>query len=293
MGRKRINGQYWTAIEDDLMHQYFFTGSTKMQKVKAINAVYPKMQQMARVILTRYYYKFHSAWDIIDDAIAHFLLNCHFDESKGSYFSYLGTSFKHYFHDIYVVHPNHLHIDIDNNYDISTSENDWVMDKHAVQADFEEFDFTERQLKLSKIIAYIQTHIDVVDGKIDRYKGFRTNPKLAYYHRALYEKEFLQGSIQYFKDYFLTSEVSNNSLNDYLISHTNMPAHLFQRLSYHYFRIGGNTEYIDKRSAKMDSRRVKQGMSYIMDDYTPVEDMKLYIKYNKRYNKYSKDNSYF
>lgn len=262
--KRDSKGNYWSEKEDALMQVYYFTGSTALQKAQAMNQLYPILRMMGRVILERYFSRYGD-WDLIDDAVCNFIRRCKYDPTRGSYYSYIGTSLKYYFNEKLVVqYATSKRIEIDDNYEVS--ENEWLQDKHQEDCNFDDFDYKDRQVKLNAILVKFRDHIKNTERKIE---GYRSPSKKPHVIRLTNEKEYLLAVVEYFEKFFLESEVSMEALNDYLIYEKNINSSTCSHYSGKYFGIDYNQVYRDNRKQKRDNKYKDRGMTWIMDDYTP------------------------
>jgi hypothetical protein len=272
MPARRKDGMYWDSAEDLLMSTYFSTGSTKIEKVRALNAVLPKLRMMARIVLERYYSKFGQA-DLCEDAIMHLLQYAKFDCSKSkTYYAYIGTTFKRFFYTKFVIEKEYWGQNkIDDNYDVN--DNQWVMNTAAVPADFDEFDLTARQEILNKIIKKIDDGILKVDKTATGYRKRRSRVTPLHYIEIC-EREILilVCCKEYFLKYFLVSEVSSAALADYCRANVNVPMHLQEVILRKFFGTATVISHIDNRKSKMTTKMNEQNRSYMMDDYAPNEN---------------------
>lgn len=258
---------YWTKTEDTLIHVYFFTGSTKLERCRALNTLMPKLTKMARIIIERYYgrYDTQKQKDLVTDAIFHFLVYSKYDETKGSYFSYISNIFKHFFLDVLVITPNKTNrINVDDNYDIS--ENQLLVDTVTIDTVNSVEKSLERKEILKKIIDYIDNLILIEDNNIK----LNCNKKSCKYKykTAIFRQQYLIIAKQYFNDYFLEYETSVNSLNDYLITRLGR-RNTVVGLTYKIFNITSDTKSYYPYKGIHEANRINKGLSYLMDDYPP------------------------
>lgn len=263
------DGNYWGEAEDKQLMLFLYSGSTRLEKHRAITKIYPKMRQMGRIILERYFSRYND-YDLIDDAISNFLLRVDYDPDKGRMYSYMGTSFRYYFHEKLVQkYESPKRIDVDTNYDIG--DNEWLTSTVGHQPDFEQFDYSDRELLLNKIIAHIDGIISTIQAEKDKLKK-----KKKYHHEGVdlhgREIEFLMVSKDYFNKYFLTTEVSALSMGDYCRLNSAFPEHIAERLCRKHFNLSSAVRKYEQRHSI--NEEVKRGeVGYILDDYTPIENI--------------------
>ena len=260
---KKENGLYWDTEEDKCLHIFFSSGATALQKTKALNLVLPKLKHAARIIIERYYNRYNMP-DMVDDAVYHFLLYSDFDETRGSYYSYFSNIFKHYFYDKIIIQPqNNL---IDNNIDIS--DNEWLDKNYSTQSDFDEFDLKGREEKLHTILIYFNKHLKKINNTIKNYNINKSTKNVVYLKHSNYEREYILACMEYFKKYFVDSEVSSNGLTDWMNINYEIPENLMMRLGYKYFHIF-STNKTDKKESKNELRWKEENRSYIQNDFSP------------------------
>lgn len=271
----RRNGMYWDEVEDKLLETYFSTESTEIQKVKALNKVMPKLRMMSRIILERFYPQAFNMPELIDDAIMHFLLKCNFDSSKGSYYSYIGTTFKHYFHDKIVSEKRFKNLNIDRNYDIN--ENEWVINDHSIN--IEDFDYDDRHYKLNKIIQFL-------DDKLSKRTAYveKISVDSKKYETISEEIKMLELVKEYFNTYFLTTNLTIQGLSDYIRLSIDIPVYKQYRFIKQIFGISSLIEEFDDRESIIENKKKIDDISYLMDDYTPEDFKKQHTKIGYRKN---------
>ena len=266
---------YWTKREDDLMLILFNTGTTRKEYNHAFEEVLPRLKHMTKNILHRYFHvPEHRVNDLVTDAISHMLVNADFDTTrKTKPYSYCGTLIKRFFYDEIVVplkyttKINALNM-ADDNYDCTTDE--WLLDDHATPADFDEFDMDERQEKLNAVLSYFNEAISKVDAAHKLALKNKREPvkTLEMLDR---ERKYLMKVKDYFNTYFLTTTVDSISLAEYLINNLDIPEFAIMGLSRKYLGVGSGITRIDTREVLMDTRFLRYGLCFEMDDYVPNE----------------------
>lgn len=269
---------YWDSIEDNLMQVYFNTGSTKLQKAKAINAVMPKLKMMARIILERYFVRFTMP-ELVDDAVMHVLQYSKFNpEKSNTYYAYLGTSMKRFFHTKLIVEKSYNGLKFDDTEDIN--DNQYVMATACEAPEFDEFDYDERQLLLNKIIVRLDDGISKAQKMIRKYNKRKVVPfkPLETLNRSI---ALLTTAKEYFNKYFLVGGVNSMGLADYCRNNCGeVPLHVQRKLLQQYFGIGSAIDRFDDRDSLKEKNWKSQGRTYIQDDYCPNKSKMQQIKKN-------------
>jgi hypothetical protein len=286
--------EYWTKKEDELMLILFNKSTSRLEYNKTYEAVVGKLRYMAKQILNKYYWINDSRVDdLITDAITHLLIKANFDGSRGKVYSYCGTIIKRYFYTTLVIpttfkeKKDALNV-VDDNYEVSNADNEWVIDNHATQPDFDEFDTEERQLMLDKLLLYFQTHIDKLRKNIKKYEK-DYSARITIWNREI---QWLECCKEYFEKYFMTGNIDSMGLSDYCVNNLDMQQYIQMKIAYKYLGKQSNPRKYDSRVSEIDTKVREYGLSYLMDDYSPKE-YSLRIAYRQITKKGKRDFSYF
>ena len=283
--------KYWGAIEDNLIHTYFDTGATRIQKFYAINAVLPKLQKMAEIILKRYFPMHNKSLsqEYINDAISHLFTNARFDSDKGSVYSYLSAIIKFYFMDKIVTEKKSTKRIMDSAVDttLDVSDNEKIVQTFP---NFDEFDYEERLEKLKKILVHfgkiLNKLTDLEELKMEKhYKVVRRNNTYMINDDII----FLKCIIKYFETYFLDSEINSDSLVEYCYTNLDLKPNRIISLFKKYFGYYKKISRVLNGKSKLDIREKKENLSFIQLD-TPKSNSYSYVEmYNKHKRKIIKN----
>jgi hypothetical protein len=269
--------KYWDRREDELMLILFNTGTTRKDYSFAYEEILPKLRYMAKQILHRYYNcPENRVNELVNDAINHLLVYSNYDSSrKTKIYSYTGTILKRYFFDVFVNQVKYNYkknaiYSVDNNYDITDSESEWVIDRYASQADFDEFDMTERQEMLERILSHFNAFLVKVEAQLLKAKRSKRKP-LKQIETLKMEREFLVVVIQYFKTYFMITNVDTYSLSEYLVKNLDYLEYNIMKMTRKYVGKASNMSVYNNRDSIIQNRHLVYGLSYEMDDYAPNE----------------------
>lgn len=272
MARKK---NYWTEVEDKYYIQWA-TG-TETEKVRAYNYLIGRLNYMTSNILYKYYPSALGDWqrekEYIEDAVNHLLVNGNYDaDRKATIFSYCSAIIKHYLYDRIVFRPSYKNqIMTDRNYDTSSPENDYIFNDYNEAPDFEEFDLTERQALLDRIIMILTEKKVSWQSKID--KSLQANDEeiklIVLFKRRI---AVLDAIMEYFNEYFITTTVEIGDLSDYVIN--NVEGNMAQIKKYMLESVGcfSDTRKID--NTKVKDRSETSWGGYIQNDTAPADKEK-------------------
>jgi len=274
MGSYKKDGQYWGEREDVLMHILFSADTNTKEYNHAYREILPRLKHMAKNIMHRYFFvPEHKVEDMAMDVITHLLVNGEYDITrKAKMYSYCGTVIKNQLYDIIVI-PLKYNTKInallmaDRNYDISDTENEWVLEKHATQP-HDEFDTTEREDMLERILSHFDAFIaEVVSQQLQ----VANHPTVLLKRSEVLSRdmEWLQTAREYFNKYYLNGTVDSIGLAEYIRNNTKIPEYLQNVIARKYLGIGSEIFKFDKRKVVGDDKVKSYGLSYLMDDYTP------------------------
>ena len=272
MGMIRKDGQYWGDREDNLMHILFSAGTCTKSYNNAYRVILPRLKYMAKQIIRKYYYvQEDKIDDLIMDGISHLLVNGRYDANrKTKMYSYVGTVLKHKFHDDLITtfryKKNPLNA-VDTNYDVSDAE--WLLDDYATQPQ-DEFDTTERQEILQRILS----HFNALKAKLDaEYHRINNHGTELQKRSEIVERdlEWIRCAEEYFNKYFLTTNVDSIGLADYIRNNSNIPVYMQDNIARRFIGIGSAIEKFDERVSINEARLDDYGLTYMMDDYPPLE----------------------
>lgn len=268
----RKKGFYWTEVEDKYFIQWF--KGTEKEKVQAYNKLIGKLNYMAKNILHKYYVGAASDWrkekELVEEAVNHLLLNGNYDESrKTTIYSYASAVIKHRLHDFIVMSKNYVkNIIIDKNYDTSSSENEYVFEDYCETPEFDEFDYSERQMLLNKIITHLNQKKESFEVKLKN-TAYRKDGVV--YNNIKVKLEIVNLSIEFFNKFFMDTKVGAAELCDYI--RLNISDVKEYQLKFFIMEIIGTyteTDRIDRRVSKR-YEKIKSTSTYIQDDTAPNE----------------------
>jgi len=277
-------GLYWREPQDELMKIILTKDNNSKEWYNAYNKLLPRLKLMSIKILRRYYGRVDDkkSEDYVTDAITHLIINGNYNPDKPKMYAYCGTIIKRYFYDMFVIKPDD---NIDDNYDIN--ENEWVVNSHYHEPDFDEFDLTERQDILNKIIMIIDDGLSKCDEKLNKKRKI---PVMNI--GSIREKNFLIYAKEYFLKYFMETSISAISLGEYIQIRTDLKDYVLSEFMRKYFNLGAQPRLMETRDRRVDDWTKKRNSSYIMDDYTPNDIISSNYKYHGL-NKIKKDKKDF
>ena len=266
MAIKDEKGNYWTAVEDDLFYRWCSKDTKDNEKTILYEMLIPKLRHMARIILERYFgnnipnYK-----ELIEDAIQNLLVKAVIDKNRqNKAYSYISAALKYYYYDEVIIRVKwKKNTQFDKNYDVSNDEH-----IHPIEnPEFDEFDYNERQLMLNKIILNIKESIKFEEKKLINIKRRKEGGLKLIYNTIKY----LNYTIEYFEEYFPTSNVCTYSLIEYIQSKGDLNLKEINNLNRRFLNINVSVRAYNNRQSKIERKYTKESISYIQDDYAPEE----------------------